>query len=468
MIDDRALRQTQIEPFKESDSNLSFKGAHVFSYKNKHLLIEDHGHIIIVDDSILDSLKNKRINDDLGIKLIQRNFACYQSDFSGGLDERDDNFDIKPIFFMIDLTQNCNMGCRYCLRENGHVNKTMTEDKLDDICDYICDYCNQMDVDIITVQPWGGEPLLEYEKILRIRDRFSQKGISPCISIETNGTLLNEEIINKLYERHIFINVSIDGTEEVHDKQRVLLNGAATHKTVADNIKLLQKKYGDQVSVITTITKNSIPYIEDILEYLAKELKLKSIKVNFVHKSDFVDNDELCLSEKEISDCTLRIFDEIIKLNENGYQIYEYNILTKLMNILAHKKNDICISRGCNGGKKMITFGFEGDIYPCDVTDYPEEKLGNIYDGRSLIQMVSEAEKSHDYFIEKSADSCKSCPWKFFCRGGCTVRVKCNGLEPPCIDSIECANNWALYPRLIELILKKPDLVNKLVDFSVL
>ena len=63
---------------------------------------------------------------------------------------------------------------------------------------------------------------------------------------------------------------------------------------------------------------------------------------------------------------------EMIDLSED-YSIVELNVQEKMMNLLIRSKSNICTSRGCMGGTKMIAFDQDGRIYPCDVTDYKEE-----------------------------------------------------------------------------------------------
>ena len=462
------LREYLLQSFIDYENNVIFHGAHVFDCGDNSLMIEGNGHILLADNAIIKLLTEKKCNEDLAFKLMQRNFASLTNIENEESPSCSDEFDIKPAFFMIDLTKRCNMGCRYCVREGDHHAASITNSRIDDICDFIGSYCAETSTQEISVQPWGGEPLLELDKIFRIQDKLVKKGIKPHISIETNGLLLNDRTIEKLQERNIFVGVSIDGIELVHDKQRVLMDGSPTHKKVSENLKNLSAAFEGKVGIIATVTQNSISYIEEIFDYFAQDLHLKRIKVNFVHKSDFVNNEGLLLSEKEISDCTVRIIDKLVELNSSGWNIVEYNIYTKLMNLLARKKGDICITRGCNGGRKMITFDFNGDVFPCDVTDYPEEKMGSIYDGRSLMRIISDAQELNSYFCKKETDHCSKCPWRYFCRGGCTVHVKCSGAQPPCIDGIECAINRALYPRLIELILNSPEMINKLVGSSIL
>lgn len=457
-----------LEGYQVSGTEIVFKGAWYCGNEKKTVLLNNTGHIILLDKELYDSVVNQRMDEDLAFKLLQRGFAYLKS--MPANDYADDE-DISPQLFMVDFTNRCNMDCSYCLRERDRQNskpRIIDYEMLDVIADRLAKYCQSNGIDSIAIQPWGGEPLLEKDKILYFQDLLIERKVNAEFSIESNGLLLNDSTIEEFAKRNIFVSISIDGYQEIQDYQRRLVGGKKSHRLVSDAINRLKRTEKEHTAVLATITKYSADKVEDILEYFAVELGIKRVKLNFVHKSSFVDNESLCLNPEEISDCIVRLFHKELELLKRGYQIYEYNICTKLRNLVLNEKTDICMCRGCNGGKKMLTIDCKGDIYPCDVTDYPEEKIGNLSDTRDFIQMVQDALDQTPYFMKKHDDKCDTCPWYYYCRGGCTVHVKCAGKPAGSIDDIECATNTALYPLLVKLILEEPDMANALLEQNVL
>lgn len=132
---------------------------------------------------------------------------------------------------------------------------------------------------------------------------------------------------------------------------------------------------------------------------------------------------------------------------------------------------DICLSCGCCGGEKMIVFDMDGNIYPCELTDDASFVIGSIYKKESLIEQIKMTiDKDKAFFKMKKAVECEKCYWKFFCRGGCTVRAlsEKRQMEVIDIDHIECAINQVLYPALMELVLRKPHIVNQMLGEDLL
>ncbi len=453
-----------IASFMDGRSGRKVCDLSVFISGSTCLLLErGSGHILLLDKMYIEEIENRKISEPLLCKLESRGFIerkdkeCFQN-----------LCDVQPEFFMVDLTDKCNMRCKYCLRNVGASGESITAPVLSDICSYINAYCEKEHLKDVSIQPWGGEPILELDQILWMREQIHPVGTNVHFSIETNGVLLDQDAIDQLYNYKIGIGISIDGFLKAHDSQRVMASGCGSHSRVEKNLLLAKKKYGSRLGTITTVTKNNAQYIEEILEYFACVLKLSVIKINFVHESMFSDCESICLSENEISVTETRILNKLVELNERGLRISEHNIKVKINNLLFGRYSDICHSKGCMGGKKMIVFDKKGNIYPCELTDTPDERIGSIYDHTDLVSLVNSALNNRNFFIPKKAESCRGCEWHAFCRGGCTVRTISCGKRPPQIDVIECAVNRTLYPTLAELIITKPEVINSLLGVAVL
>lgn len=442
--------------YKIIDSDNSLPRRYIFSVGERYLMMNSLGYMVMLDEKAFKQLSDGKISDGIRRKLENRGFLNENREIE------DEEF--RPEFFMIDLTNKCNLRCRYCFRNIETGTPSISEDVLDDICEYITLYCDRYRLKDVSIQAWGGEPLLDKKLLFRIKEHIHPEKTKVHYSIETNGTLLSKEMVDELYNNRIGIGISIDGRKTEHDAQRVYLNGDGSFGDVTKGVMRTLEKYGNTVGTITTITRNNYNSIEQILDYYAEELHLKNLKFNFVHKSKFVENDELCLSTEEIKETEVRLFDKLINLVSRGHQIFDLNIKTKIRNVICREYSDVCLSRGCCGGRKMIVIDKTGGIYPCELTDYKEMSFGTIYEAPDLISLLKRKSEEGGFFEKKCASECKDCPWYFYCRGGCTVRMINSGKRAPEIDEIECAVNCALYPKIIELILTDTELAYTILD----
>ena len=449
------MNTIKIDAFTDTDSKQNFTGGMLFQVDNNCMLYSQ-GHCLLLDSNLAQILKDGKIPKKLINSLKSRGFCdtiSYQCDKNYQL--------VQPEFFMVDMTNRCNMKCKYCLRNINDKGSSIKISTLEKICKYIQDYCDFEHIRDITIQPWGGEPLLELEAILNMRKWINPKYTRVHFSIETNAILLTPNVIDKLYDAKIGIGISIDGNQFCHDQQRVFPSGEPTYNIVVDNLKQAVEKYNKHLGTITTITRLNYNYIEDILEFFTVDLGLTNIKFNFVHKSKFIDCDELCLTKDEICQTELRIFNKLVDLNSRGYSIVEKNIATKIKNLLFNEYSDICLSKGCCGGRKMVVFDMYGNIFPCELTDFPEQSMGSIFQKeKTLVKLIRESVDRCNFFTFKKNIKCDDCLWNCYCRGGCTMRVISSGKQVQEIDEIECAINTVLYPAIIELILTQPDIVN--------
>ena len=265
--------------------------------------------------------------------------------------------------------------------------------KLDDIIYFIKSYCKENGIKNISVQAWGGEPLLEKDKILYMVNKLKMKNTKVHFSIETNATLLTNNNILSMYESHVGLGISIDGGMNIHNKQRKFISGKDTYDIVINNMQETKNIYNNRIGTITTITRESAKKIESVIDNIVIDLGINNIKMNFVHLSNYRNCNDICLAPKEIAETELRIFRKIIELQEMGYSVIEQNIMAKLKNILFRKYTDVCLSCGCCGGRKMIVFDMHGNIFPCELTDQPEYAIGNIYNGIPLISQIENSIK---------------------------------------------------------------------------
>lgn len=440
-----------LSPFS-LDNGFEFFGAYYDSGDEYSLLVQaQHGTSMMLSNDLLGDVEKAKPSEDLQFKLIQHGLGR----IDGSNEIVDANDKILPKYFLIDLTKCCNLRCKYCFRDLQANEEIIADEEIDAICNYIFEYVKKHNINRFSIQPWGGEPLIRLDKIIRIREFFEGKGIYPEISIETNGTLLDGKTVELLKNNNIHIGVSIDGTELIHNIQRPYMQGEESFAKVISGIHNLQKSGYEGLGSITVITKNNYNKIDEILDFFAKRLKLNSVKLNPLRKT--ASNDYLGIEIEEIEEFTYSLLSKLIELNKAGYRIIDSNIANKIKNLIIRPDENICNAKGCMGGKGLISFDKNGNIYPCEMSDYPEECIGNIHSGADLCDNIKDALKTQGFYKTKKADICNTCPWWYYCRGGCSSTVKFTSKEVCGIDLGECDVNRILYPKLVRLILDDED-----------
>ena len=145
---------------------------------------------------------------------------------------RKDKFQI-----VIYTTNQCNFRCVYCTQE--HIQKNLEKDTIEQIIELIASIAKE--VDEIELNWFGGEPLLQYEnivRILKITNEICEQNHCICSSnVVTNGYLLNRKRLEELRKLNVKqMQITVDGNKKLHDKQRILINGRETYDIILNNI----------------------------------------------------------------------------------------------------------------------------------------------------------------------------------------------------------------------------------------
>ncbi|MDR7856498.1 radical SAM/SPASM domain-containing protein [Tissierella sp.] len=205
-------------------------------------------------DSILKILDNPNEEYDNNLKqnLLYGGFLILdQFDELASIkhDMYKERFSSESLNLTIAPTADCNFRCPYCYEKNVLENKVMTDDVEAKIISFINSKINS--IQELSITWYGGEPLLECKRI----DQMSQKIIALCdkngvkydAGIITNGYLLTIDNFLMLVKNKVkTIQITLDGTEETHDKRRYLKNRGKTFGKIVGNLYALVDLYKEK------------------------------------------------------------------------------------------------------------------------------------------------------------------------------------------------------------------------------
>lgn len=158
----------------------------------------------------------------------------------------------------LQLTQNCNFRCSYCHYTSNtgnqrlHANRKMPLDMAKDAILFLREH--SVDTPEVYIGFYGGEPLLEFdmleELVLFAEKELAGKKIN--YTLTTNAVLLTDRIIEFFIQHQIDILISLDGSKESHDKNRVFAaTGKGTFDSIIHKMQEISVKYPDYFKKIT-------------------------------------------------------------------------------------------------------------------------------------------------------------------------------------------------------------------------
>ena len=155
----------------------------------------------------------------------------------------------------IATTMNCNFACPYCFEDGNKKGMAMQADVIDAINTFLSTKKNKP----ISITWFGGEPFLNWKAIDSISRFLIDNNIQFQSNAITNGSLLPKEIILKLDLYHIkWIQVTLDGPRNIHNKKRFYKNGKGSYDIIISNIGNVLKYSQCDVIIRVNLDKTNI------------------------------------------------------------------------------------------------------------------------------------------------------------------------------------------------------------------
>jgi len=290
---------------------------------------------------------------------------------------------------IISPTLDCNFRCPYCFEERR--DSYITDEAVEGVIELVKKVSKK--VKVLQVCWFGGEPMLQFEKIKTMTKVFKEicekEGVSYCSTMTTNGYLLNDELIEELKALGIKkFQITLDGHREFHNKKRPLADGSGTFDKVLENIIKASRK-DIAVTLRINVDKENANSIPELLDSIPEDIR-KKVGVNI---------------------CNIFQNKEMVPLAE-----YFKTALNKGFQFRFFRKNyEICEGTFINS----ITVQPDGKITPCQMCNEKGFHFGKLRkDGSMNITKPSEFYK----FRTTSAidnESCKKCSKFPLCLGGC-------------------------------------------------
>jgi len=304
----------------------------------------------------------------------------------------------------------------------------MSIETIQDVVEWLKDFRD----DPVTFTFHGGEPLLAgadfYRKALPM---LSQElaHLSPNFALQTNLWKMTPELADVLAEHKIPIGSSLDGPQELNDRQR---SHGYYEKTMAGYE--LAKEHGLQVQFICTFTSDSVQFKEEIFNYfLENGLTLKLHPALPSLRSD--EPNRWALSPEVYGELLVYLLDKYL---ENMDRIEVRNI-NDYCRCVFTGRGTVCTFVDCM--ENTFAVGPDGSIYPCyRFVGMPEYVMGNVSDHPSREDLAGSAPGLRMRQFKEYVDRvCKGCKHIRYCRGGCPYNAiapnngEIKGVDPHCI-----------------------------------
>ena len=356
-----------------------------------------------------------------------------------------------PVYSLLvkPSSADCNLHCTYCFYLEkkdlypGRHRHQMTTDVLERM---IASYMGSS-------QPtysfgWqGGEPTLMgrrfFEQVTELQEKHGRRGASVANGLQTNGLLLTDELAAHLGRYHFLVGVSLDGSPEIHDRNRLTESGRGTHAQVLRGIETLER-HNVEYNILTVVSAANADRGREVYRYLRDDLNVRYHQ--YIPCVEFDEHGALlpyAITGEQWGRFLLDVFEEWHGGDEERVSIRLFDsILTMLVDGTA---NNCVMARNC---RQYFVVEHNGDVYPCDFFVEKKRLLGNVMRDRFEDMWSSRGFRDFGRDKRRWNAECATCPYLSVCAGDCQKMRYRTGEDPSNLSHL-CAGWKRFYGRTL-------------------
>jgi len=339
----------------------------------------------------------------------------------------------------------CNLDCAYCFFLSKEVLYPESRFRMTDkvLEAYIRQVIEAQHGPDVTIAWQGGEPTLMgidfFERALTLVTKYLRPGMTVEHTIQTNGTLLDDEWCQFFRANRFLVGLSLDGPREMHDAYRVDKGGAPTFDKVLGAARLLQR-HGVDFNILCTVHRANgdhplevyrffrddvgtrflqiIPIVEratpELLPLANKGWSQRhGVRPLYLQQGNLVT--DRTVTPEQWGNFLIGIFDEWVQRDVGTMFVQMFDAALASWLRLG---NPMCVFNPKCGA--ALALEHNGDLYSCDHFVEPKHLLGNIAQHRMLDLVKSEQQRAFgNAKLATLPRFCRECDVRFACHGEC-------------------------------------------------
>lgn len=353
---------------------------------------------------------------------------------------------------VLSLTERCNLRCTYCYYKVSHEARSlvMSDEIMEAAIRLAFERTIALRQTFLNITFFGGEPLLCMDAIHRgvefakslVAERFGDDfvvGVGAAeksstkfrlrFAVNTNGTLLDDSIIEFMKRERFRVYLSLDGPEAHHNICRRQVDGTGSFKLIEPHIPALRKL--DTV-VLSVVTRDNMRSLSDAVRWIqAQGLRNMTAAVDFDGKWTGEEFDVLAREYTELAKLWL-------EFKRNKIPFYLGTIQDKLKFRLTGQRHR---TSTCHVVEGIVACAANGNLFPCTrfISSKPDAPyiMGNVYDEPSKIFGGDVSRDVRDFF-DRDKEDCE----------GCAIRFRCHAHECACTSFYSTGSIHGVSPEV--------------------
>jgi uncharacterized protein len=321
----------------------------------------------------------------------------------------------------------CNLRCDYCFfLEKAELYPGGDSRMTDEVMEaFVRQTIAAQGVPFVTLAWQGGEPTLMgldfFRRALEVEREALPAGWQVERTIQTNGTLLDDDWAAFLARNKVLVGLSIDGPRELHDAYRHDGAGGSVFDKVEAAARLL-RKHGAEFNVLCTINAANAGRPLEVYRYFRDELGARYLQFIPIvevagppaHGIAGTVTDR-SVGSLEYGTFLSAIFDEWVRKDVGEMFVQSFD---GVLAAYLRGYSSLCVLRPTCG--EGVALEFNGDVYSCDHFVDPPYLLGNIMDTPIGDLVGSDRQQAFGRAKQETLPRyCRECEFVFACNGEC-------------------------------------------------
>ena len=324
----------------------------------------------------------------------------------------------RPFSLIFILSNRCNLVCKYCylamlpLEQKKHLSLEIARRTIWKAFEQAT---NNLLIDFgeIAIDFSFVSKLIHYAESLQ--PQFPTKKLA--LAVQTNGTTLSTEVLDFLQAHNVFVGISLDGPQQLHDQMRILHSGYGSHARIENGLREIIRRKIPHI-VLCTISSANVRSASRILNYF-----LESGVSHFAFKPVIrrghaqTEWESLGISADDFCEFLQAIVDYAI--SNQTWDALDDRLVKFTFRLLRDRRgwSDRCPTPECGCGTNMLVVNPQGLLYPCPRYTSIQQDGHNLGDDFSQAIIRSRA-LVHS---TQAVSECHNCVWWANCKGGCPI-----------------------------------------------
>lgn len=342
-----------------------------------------------------------------------------------------------PTHILLNVTDDCNLQCRYCFVEQHPHYMDLETAKL--ACDWaVKNYLIKKEKDLLkpneqlSIYFFGGEPILMFDNIIKPIVEYmsiNYNYIPYCLGLTTNGTLLNQDKIDFLKNNNVYILLSCDGNNGTQNYNRPCKN-----KEI-DSFDLIKKNFYPLLDAYPDICFRSTIYAPTVDQLFNNYIFAELLGFQAYYCMPDERHPWTKQQKEELYTQCQQIFWYRCNQYMNNIKPMSCSFIDEMFNTILNIDKEIILKEPskehlnptvlrCGLGTTSIAVGYDGNLYGCQ--EQPSKDLKNIFLIGNLYKDGGINEKRHFELLNKYYNSNNlHCENLDICNSNCPMRNYC-------------------------------------------